>query len=440
MLRFGGAAKIPFLCGMKWFGTFGKSLSQQWLFLWVLAWLGLVFSIEFFVSQAMIFMVAVAVFQREGWGLHFRRSFLRFFGRLSSEPIWWVVTLPFFIVLFSGFWTEDYTYWLERLRIKLPFLFLPLAFAAGPKLEEREWNLGLYLFLWVMFLGCLYVVVAYMADYEHILEGLQRGRTLPTPSNHIRFSLALSFSVFIAVWLAVEGFYWRWPWESKLLWALSAFFFLFLHFLAVRSGLLSLYVVLFVFLLRVVFSSRLSLRWRRLGWLALLLTLLMPFLSYRFVPAFQQRVKYMRWDWQQYLEGRTDFSSSDSDRLRSLEVGWSIGKEHLLLGVGAGDLPKEVKKRYEQRYAGKLQPKMPHSQWMSYFAGTGLLGLAVFLFSFFYPLFEGKRYRLFLFSSFFLIAFASLFVENTLETNFGVSFYVLFLLWLLSGYDRPFPP
>ena len=423
---------------MKWLATFCKSWSVQWLFLWTLAWLGLIFSMEFLVSQAMIFMVAIAVFQRKGSRLRWRESFWALPVRLRKEPLWWIISIPFFIVLVSGLWTEDYGYWLERLRIKLPFLFLPLAFAAGPKLKEKAWDVGLYLFLWVMLLGCLYVILAYEGDPDYILRGLQKGQTLPTPSNHIRFSLALSFAVFVSAYLAMKGFYWRWPKEKTLLWGLSFFLFFFLHFLAVRSGLLSLYVVLLVLLGRMMFSSTLPAHLRRLLGFALLLILFMPFLSYRFVPAFRDKMNYMRWDVQQYWQGKTDFSSSDSDRLRSLEIGWAIGKEHPWIGVGAGDLRAEVNKRYERRYGGKLQPKMPHSQWMSYFAGTGLLGLAAFLFSFFYPLFQAKRYRLFLFSSFFLIVFISLFVENTLETNFGVSFYVLFLLWIVSGYDRKF--
>lgn len=413
---------------------FWNSLSAQWLFLWAAALTAMVFSMEFVLSQAMIFMVAIAVFERRGGGLRLRESFRRLPGLFRKEPVWIVVMLPFFIVLFSVFWTEDYAYWLERLRIKLPFLFLPVAFAsAAPYLRERHRNLALYLFLWVMFAACVYVLFGYVSNYEEVAVLLSQGRPVPTPSNHIRFSLALAYAVFVAAYLARKRFKLRWAIEVKGLWVLSVFFFVFLHFLSVRSGLLSLYVVLFFLAFRQIFSSQTSAALRRVAWMGLLVIVLLPFLSYRFVPAFRQKLDYMRWDLQQYFSGKEDFPSSDSDRLRSLELGWELAREHPLIGVGAGDLRREMHEKYALRYGGKVEPKMPHSQWLTYLAGTGVLGLSLFLFSFFYPLFEKRRYRQFLFVSFWLIVFVSFFVENTLENNFGVSFYVLFLLQGVIG-------
>ncbi len=417
---------------MKRLITVLGSLASQWLFLWAVALVSMIFSMEFLLSQAMILMVATAVFEWRGGGLHLRSSFLKLPKKLRHEPVWWVFTLPFFIVLFSGLWSEDYGYWLERLRIKLPFLVLPFAFAAGPKFSERQRDLGWYFFLWVMFLACLYVLAVYLSDYQNINESLGRGQAMPTPSNHIRFSLALSFAVFVAVFLAYKKFYWRYIWERKLLWFFAAFFFFFVHFLSVRSGLLSLYAAFIFLAFRQIFSRSSSKCLRRSMAASLVVVFLLPLVAYHFLPAFQKKVDYMRWDLQQYFSGNTEFSSSDADRLKSLEIGWAIAVEHPLAGVGAGDLKSEVQHLYEERYGAGQSFKMPHSQWMTYLAGTGLLGLAVFVFSFFYPLLEKKRYRHFLFSALWVIFFVSLFVENTFEGNFGVSLYTLFALWLLE--------
>jgi len=48
-----------------------------------------------------------------------------------------VITLYFWIVLFS-FWQieDDNGYWLERLRIKVPFLLIPLAYLGLPRLSK----------------------------------------------------------------------------------------------------------------------------------------------------------------------------------------------------------------------------------------------------------------------------------------------------------------
>ncbi len=418
---------------------FGKNLSAQWLFLWTAAWVAMIFSMEFVLSQAMIFMVAIAVFERREGSLRLRESFKALPRLFREEPVWLIAMIPFFIVLISGFWTEDYAYWLERLRIKLPFLFLPLSFAAlRDYLKARHRSLALYLFALVMLAGCLYVLATYVLHYEEIFQGLSRGKAMPTPSNHIRFSLALAYAVFVAAWLARKKF---WVWhevEVKWLWALSVFFFLFLHFLSVRSGLLSLYAALLYWAFRQIFSSEAGSALRRLAWGSLVVVVLFPFLSYRFVPAFRQKMDYMRWDLQQYFSGSTEMPSSDSDRLRSLEVGWAVARKHIFFGVGAGDVSMEVRREYARRYGGKVEAKMPHSQWVSYLVGTGWAGLLVFLYSFFYPLFEGRRYRDVLFVSFWLIVLVSFFVENTLENNFGVSFYVMFLLLHLGLCKKSF--
>ena len=71
---------------------------------------------------------------------------------------------------------------------------------------------------------------------------------------------------------------------------------------------------------------------------------------------------------------------------------------------------------------------MPHNQFISVCAGMGIIGLAVFLLAFFFPLFYKKIKSDALFITLHLIIFASFFTENTIENSVGVGFYVFFLL------------
>jgi len=57
------------------------------------------------------------------------------------------LTVVFFIVLISGLYSENVAYLSERLRIKLPFLLLPLALAGLPKFADRQYFSLLYLFV-----------------------------------------------------------------------------------------------------------------------------------------------------------------------------------------------------------------------------------------------------------------------------------------------------
>jgi len=105
-----------------------------------------------------------------------------------------------------------------------------------------------------------------------------------------------------------------------------------------------------------------------------------------------------------------------------------ICKKNLWVGTGAGDLKTEVHKIYDERFPDIKSKKMPHNQFLSVSAGSGIIGLAIFILAFFFPLFYKKIKPDALFLSLHLIIFASFITENTIENSVGVAFYVFFLL------------
>ncbi|MDV7396085.1 hypothetical protein RZS08_32130, partial [Arthrospira platensis SPKY1] len=144
----------------------------------------MVFSAEFILSQVMILLVAMALWERrEGYPWLRRRGSLR-----ENVRAWWhfppnrFIAIPFILVLVSALWSSDLDYSLERLRIKLPFLVLPWAFMAIPRLSRREYHLVLYFLVALMTLACLYVGIHYLLDYRAIHELMGRGKPMPTPS------------------------------------------------------------------------------------------------------------------------------------------------------------------------------------------------------------------------------------------------------------------
>jgi O-antigen ligase len=157
-----------------------------------------------------------------------------------------------------------------------------------------------------------------------------------------------------------------------------------------------------------------------------------PLIAYNTIPSFKAKVDYSlydRWIRQQDL---SQSEYSDGARVMSLKVGLEIGWEHPLLGVGAGNLRQEVKTRYAVKFEKPIEPKMPHNQFVSVYAGTGFVGLAIFMIAFFFPLFYKKAYRNTMFLSFNIIVLLSFMVENTIENSIGIAFYLFFLLLNLS--------
>ena len=97
---------------------------------------------------------------------------------------------------------------------------------------------------------------------------------------------------------------------------------------------------------------------------------------------------------------------------------------------------QEVRKIYNAYYMEKFSFRKPHNQLISIYAGTGIVGLFLFLFAFFYPLFYQENYRNPLFLTLHAIIFMSFMTENTIENNFGISLYLFFLLIGINHLNR----
>lgn len=353
------------------------------------------------------------------------RVLVRSFGNLFRQRSLAIFLLLLAVPAVSGLWSEDHSYWLERTRVRLPFLVLPWAFANLPPLSARQSRLVLYGLVWTMAVLCLGVGIRVLADYDAILQALQKGQAIPVPRNHIRFSLLLATSIVTGGYLWREGFVWRFAWERRLLAASIIFQFLFIHFLSVRSGLAALYSALLFSLGYFIWHTR---RWG-LG-LALLAGLtLLPWLAVKTMPSLSQKVAYTVYDWQQYIQDKGQ-NYSDAERWVSIQTGWLIWKQHPLLGAGAGDLPRETADQVREHFPKyALTPKLPHNQFLYILAGTGLLGLAFSLLAFLYPVVSQLNQRHYLFMVFQIMVFLSFLVEYTIETAMGVAWYLFFTLW-----------
>jgi len=344
-----------------------------------------------------------------------------------SNKAYLAVTLYFFLILMTGIYSSDMNYLMERLRIKLPFLLLPFAFASMPQLKEREYLSIFYFFLFLLFGSAILVGFGYLQNYELITDNLGKGQPIPTPVNHIRFSLMMAFSIIGGVVLFFRNFYWKWVWEKWLILGMTIFLFFFIHVLSVRSGILVLYASLLFLTLRFAFLQKKY--W--LGITSVIILLCIPTLAYKSIESFRKKVDYTIWDWQQYYYD-LPLRSSDASRLISFKVGLEICQKEKWLGVGAGDLRKEVHKIYEERFPEIKDKKMPHNQFISICGGMGIIGLAIFILAFFFPLFYKKIKPDALFITLHLIIFASFFTENTIENSVGVGFYIFFLLLGIS--------
>ena len=351
------------------------------------------------------------------------------------RPDFWVIAFYFILVLAGGLYSQDMGYWLSRLRIKLPFLAIPFVFFLLPSLKERLY-LGLWYFLLVLLsMTSLGIVANYLQHFEEVNLLIKQGQSVPMPCNHIRYSLLQTIGVAGGLHLLEKRFTARFRWESYLLAALVLWLIIAQHLIAVRSGLVVLYALL-------VFSTARYL-WRTRRWLtgAVLLAALAsgPVVAYQLAPSFRNKVGYMRYDLDMYLKGQDKGVLSDASRLISWKIGWDLFRHSPWIGVGPGNLRKEVEAIYAVEYPHMKRRLMPHNQFLSVMAGSGAIGLMLFLSAFFVPLFYRKHYLHFPFLALHIIAFLSFMVEATLENAMGVAFFLFFLVLGVNYLNSPKP-
>ncbi len=344
-----------------------------------------------------------------------------------------VIALYLVIVLISGIYSENKADLLNWVRIKLPFLALPLAFAPIRQLNTQKFVLVLYGFLLTFFVCTALVLGNYFLHFESMTHSFSMGTQIPMPFSHIRYTLMLAFSFFCAVYLLKDGLF---VWSANEKWlqlAYAGFVFAALHILSVRSGLVALYLGVLYLAITEMFKRKQFL----LGGVIVLLIASLPFAAYQLVPSLHNKIDYMRYDLGQYKEGNIN-ENSDAMRLLSMQIGLQIWHEHPVLGVGAGDLETETYRIYAQRYPqiSDYNRRMPHNQFIWVLATTGTLGFVLFLTAFFYPLMAHRYYQFGLFFILNLMIFSSFFTEDTFEEQMGSGFYLIFLLLLMNHFKR----
>ncbi len=406
------------------------------LFLCVVLIAALIYS-PFLLSASMIGLAVLFTFSwqwdQPGW-LRFNPHFFDYFRRFFSSRVHLSVTLSFFIVLLSGYLTEDYTYWMERLRLKVPFLVLPIIFCGLPSFSRREYFGLLYFLVFALVMTCIGIGLNYLLNFEAINLLLKQGQPMPTPRNHIRFSLLLALGILAGAYLWQVGYYLKYQWERTALLVAVVFLFFFIHILSVRSGLAVLYLAILVLAVRYVYLT--GRYWVALG--AGGAMTIVPLIAYFTIPSFQSKVAYVKHEIWVQQNDVPDANYSDAGRLASLKIGMEIGNEHPLFGVGAGNLRQEVRYRYAEKYPKVNEPKMPHNQFVSVYAGMGITGLLLFIFAFLYPLIHHHNYRDPLFLAFHVVVLGSFMAENTIENSIGVAFYLFFLLLGLNFLEKEF--
>ena len=406
-----------------------NKLQNDWrtpiIFALLVAMITAVFLSRAVLSVTMIVFIAFSFFHQG-----YKQQLIQF----VRSPFLVGLSLLFLVPLLSGLWSTDTVQWSRIMRIKLPLLFLPMAFAAPFHFSTKHWQrLCMYLIVMVT-LGTAWCMIQYAGDIDLVNDAYLRAKTMLTPleNDHVRFSWLTAIAILACAYLC-----WTRRNEKDLIfWILAGliiWLIIFLHVLAARTGLFTFYLLLLG-----CGGSWLYNR-GRLKYLFVLVALffVIPVAAYLLLPSFHNKIAYFRYEYP-YLKDKNYLpGANDAVRVISIRAGWQLMNQRPLSGVGFGDIHEEMNKIYTREYpAITTRDKiLPSNEWLMYGSGCGWPGFLILTAVLLLPFFLSASYRP---GWYMLNATVALgmFVDISLEVQYGVFLYVFVIglawKWLVT--------
>jgi O-antigen ligase len=347
---------------------------------------------------------------------------------IRFKPFIWVYALFTCLYLLSIVYAGNLKEWWTLTNMSMAFLLIAMSFAMVKPFTRSHYMMVTLCMVVMAFWSSLRVLFLFYQNHDHFTQSLGMGGSLPTPTDHIRYSMIVACSMMLCLFFALEDWKLKYRWERIGYGFLAVYFFIFLHILSVRSGLAVMYLGLI--LLGIFYLKRIAL-WKKLILAVFLLGA--PVVAYQVLPGFKQKINYTLWDFKQFMAGNGS-TYSDSQRWETLQAGLAIGKKHPLFGAGTGKFRQEMAEYFKEVFHKDIWYR-PHNQFINVFAIFGLFGLAVFLFMLIYPMTFRPFWSIPLIPTLYFMQLLSMMVEHPLDTEVGAGLFLLLTIMGLSMLD-----
>lgn len=363
-------------------------------------------------------------------------------GYIGAIALLWI--LPAISLLY----TENQSLGIADLRIKLPFLFIPFAYAVMPSLSEmQKWRIAFLFALSQLVIAAIswasYFVV-YENSMQKILEHQDKNGTIDIISHvhHIYFGTFLAFGALWAGYYALQSHFSTT--QRRIMAILCIMNAIFVHLFTSRTGFVVFYTGLLLFVAYYIYQKRQFI----VGGLLLLSIFALPLALYYFLPSFHNRITLTFWDLNEYLYFHHLCDCSMAKRIFAWEQTLAIIRAHPWIGVGSGDMQSVLHAYSLQALPQKTLIwgmdetrllESPHNQYLEQFAVTGIAGGFALFFAWGYP-YVFMRKQLTLPYLLFSISFAlAMLTESMLERQWGVAFFVGMAFLLLKEETKNLP-
>ncbi len=337
--------------------------------------------------------------------------------RIRVDKLSIALLLLFFIYAIGGLiknpsFLEVLNLWKD----KIVFLLLAISITALPGNKKLDTLLLVGINLLIIGVG-VYAISNYILDYRFWEDAYSKGNVLPTFLHHSKYTFLIIINGIYVYRLTKSS-------SNKLKkvgLAVCLYYFLLLHLLAIKTGLLLLYVSI-IWMVWIEIKS-----YKKFVFIPIVLISLYGSTK---LPLIKNKIDYLLYDMHQ-LDRADFYNYSDARRIISIKKGIEIFKHHKYVGVGYCNVKNEIQQAYKTTYGYFDDTKMmyPHNTYVHLAAGGGiwaiLLLIAAILFTEYAV--KGNKY------SFLMLCLFGLFAcwEALLEQQKGI-----FLLSLIIVYIR----
>ena len=160
--------------------------------------------------------------------------------------------------------------------------------------------------------------------------------------------------------------------------------------------------------------------------------------DYKKIPGIQSQIEDFIGGYQHYIRNHDPNAGSMIQRFEYWRTSLLLIRQHPVFGVGTGDVPQAFEEQYNKMNSN-LAPQFrlrSHNQYFSITIALGIFGLIWFLVVMIYPGIITRNFNNYFYVIFWLIMLISMFTEDTIESQEGVTFYAIFTAMMLLGRDQ----
>ncbi len=348
------------------------------------------------------------------------------------------LSIAFYTLLILGmFYTENVAAGLFDLQVKASLVLMPIIFASKPiRSGEQRWVFiafvtGIVLSSLCMLINAINTYYTLSLNHFFYLEF----STFIHPSYlslYVNFALAWMIYMVLKKQVLQKLFY-------KLLFIVLVGFLILINVLL--SSKMGLVTMGLLFISLSIYYS-VATRKYYLGVLAIASVFILFYLIVQLAPEVAGRVNRAVTA-VEYEDGKAKTASeSTAVRLLVWTASRRIIKEHLIIGVGTGDVKDALMKEYDKLGMSSASEHHlnAHNQFYQTFICLGLIGFCCFLACLAFPFLKAWKGHDILYLSFLVLMAFNFMAESMLETQAGVLFYAFFnalLLFASSKEDKP---